>query len=786
MTRDTSDNPGAYKRIDDRTPPMGEKQVTGYCDRWSAMPGETIQFMVNCDGPEQYDVQIIKLVHGDLNPDAPPYKEVEVDVHANGTYTGQPRSISTGSHVLVQDSPHLYFSGGFTLQALVKPTLPGSDVQGIVTKWSETDEAGYGLFVDENGDLSLRLGGSDGDEVRASTGVPLRESAWHLVAGTFDAEAEEVRLYQEELPEPGRETAIRDDRVRTVSADTTIRSVDDTGAPLVIAGCANEVETDGWSVTSHFDGKIESPRVLNRTVALTEPNVDAATEYNTSTDLVAAWDFAANVTDDGFQSPEQVVDRGPHQLHGTAVNLPTRGVTGYEWAGEEFDFTEAPDRYRAAHFHRDDLADAGWDVDFELTVPESMDSAVYAARLRTDKDEYYVPFYVRASPGTELDIVFLAPTNTYLAYANTHLRMDSGGKAMENVYGMVPLFERGHLFLSRHREYGLSLYDTHLDGSGSMFSSRLRPLIDISPKFIWGAAPPSNLHHFNADLCLINWLEQKGYEYDVVTDEDLHQEGVDLLEPYNVVLTGSHPEYHSRKMIEAIQGYQHSGGRIVYLGGNGFYWVTTFHPDRPQIVETRRGERGTESWVPEPGEVYHMFTGEKGGLWRQRGHPPQALVGVGFAAQWEPTGTNYQRLSDSYDEAVEFIFDGVDEERFGGEGLITGGAAGQEVDRYDPSLESPSDAYLLATSEDHTEYQRQVIEEFNDTIDHVNGRMNPEVRADIVYYSTGDGGAVFSTGSMSWVGSLSHNAYDGDVSRITENVVDAFASDEWSPDSVYE
>lgn len=124
-----------------------------------------------------------------------------------------------------------------------------------------------------------------------------------------------------------------------------------------------------------------------------------------------------------------------------------------------------------------------------------------------------------------------------------------------------------------------------------------------------------------------------------------------------------------------------------------------------------------------------MFTGEKGGLWRQRGHPLQALVGVGFAAHWEPTGINYQRLSDSYDEAVEFVFDGVDEEQFGGKGLITGGAVGQEVDRYDPSLESPSDAYLLATSEDHTEYQRQVIEEFNDTIDHVNGWMNPEVQA---------------------------------------------------------
>ena len=35
-------------------------------------------------------------------------------------------------------------------------------------------------------------------------------------------------------------------------------------------------------------------------------------------------------------------------------------------------------------------------------------------------------------------------------------------------------------------------------------------------------------------------------------------------------------------------------------------------------------------------------------------------------------------------------------------------------------------------------------------------------------------GATFSVGSMSWCGSLSHNRYNNNVSRLTKNVIDGF------------
>ncbi len=52
--------------------------------------------------------------------------------------------------------------------------------------------------------------------------------------------------------------------------------------------------------------------------------------------------------------------------------------------------------------------------------------------------------------------------------------------------------------------------------------------------------------------------------------------------------------------------------------------------------------------------------------------------------------------------------------------------------------------------------------------------LRDEVRADMVYVPWPNGGAVFSVGSITWTGSLSHNGYDNNVSTVTENVLRRF------------
>src|SRR3546814_18601783 len=85
-----------------------------------------------------------------------------------------------------------------------------------------------------------------------------------------------------------------------------------------------------------------------------------------------------------------------------------------------------------------------------------------------------------------------------------------------------------------------------------------------------------------------------------MTDEDLDDQGLDALRPYDVVLTGSHPEYHTRRMIEALIAYREGGGYLMYFGANGFYWKIARPGSAPPLMEIRRAEWGIRAWASEP------------------------------------------------------------------------------------------------------------------------------------------------------------------------------------------
>ena len=44
----------------------------------------------------------------------------------------------------------------------------------------------------------------------------------------------------------------------------------------------------------------------------------------------------------------------------------------------------------------------------------------------------------------------------------------------------------------------------------------------------------------------------------------------------------------------------------------------------------------------------------------------------------------------------------------------------------------------------------------------------------MVFFEVPGGGAVFSTGSISYAGSLAHNEYDNEIAKITANVLKRF------------
>ena len=739
---------------------IGEMSVVGYADRLSVQPGETIQFMVSCRLP-RYRADLVRLVHGDINPLGPGLKEEVLEAPLNQEYAGEYQALPSGSYVIVPDHPALQQTGSFTLQAWIAPTTPDKGIQGVVTKWSGSENLGYGLVIDEDGNLALWLAGQGGQVQRVRSRKPLRASipaalykqlqftapqmgattSWYFVAATFDAATGQVTLYQEPFP------AWPADPTHAIVEDTiSLKTVGQNNAPLLIGALWASEDDTGSTVVGHYNGKIENPRIFDR--ALSRAEIATLQQGGDVEGAVAAWDFSADI------GSRRVSDTGPHGLVGRTVNMPTRAMTGHNWSAGEMNFRRARAEYGAIYFHDDDLDDAKWRVAFEYQVPTDLKSGVYAVRLRAGGGEDYIPFFVRPRQGTATAaIAFLAPTFSYLAYANAF----------------------------RHGSELLSLYEHHSDGSGVAYSSRLRPILNMRPKV--PKDPTANPHQFNADLHLVDWLEVKGLAYDVITDEDLHWEGASLLEPYNVVLTGSHPEYWSAQMLDGLETYLNAGGRLMYLGGNGFYWITSMDPEKRHTVEVRRNH-GTETWEAAPGEYYHSTTGEFGGLWRFRGRPPQQVVGVGFTAQGGGQGVPFQRQPASFDRRVSWVFEGIGSDELIGDNpslVLEYGAAGSEVDRVEYSLGTPAHTFVLATARGLSDEYQHVTEEVLLSDSRQGGTVHSDVKGDMTYLDYPNGGAVFSASSITWCGSLSYNDYDNTVSQVTENVLRQFASDERLP-----
>ena len=211
-----------------------------------------------------------------------------------------------------------------------------------------------------------------------------------------------------------------------------------------------------------FNGKIDRPRLSN--IALSKENIETLAssydECNTTvrSTVVGAWDFHANIGKN--ISSTKIVDTSPNNHNGFIINMPNRGMTGYNWTADEIVYHHKPDEYGAIHFHDDDIDDARWDTDFSFKVPEGLKSGIYAARLRVDgreesEFEDYIPFCVKPPKGKATSkILFLMPTNSYMAYSNDNLGTNS--VVAQLLAGKVPVLNPSDLYLNEHREYGLS------------------------------------------------------------------------------------------------------------------------------------------------------------------------------------------------------------------------------------------------------------------------------------------------------------------------------------------
>ncbi|MBR0652893.1 LamG domain-containing protein [Roseomonas terrae] len=720
-------------------PPPAELPITGYLDRFSHRPGEHFAAHVSVRDGGEARARLVRVISGDPNPAGPGLRFEDLSHRFDITFAGRRQEIRLGSHAVVPRAPRRG-PGPLTWTALMwLGALPQEEAVVIA---EVADGVAARLSIGPAG-----VTGTVADGVVATPQTPALR-AWHRLWLSADAGSGRVTVGMVAL-DGGAESV--------ATAVMPGLRLPPGGGRLVIAADA--------AGGRHLTAKIEDPALLEGyRDSFPQPGATLA-----ELAPVAGWDFARDTP------TQRILDIGGQHCDGYLVNVPTRAMVGARWSGREMCWRHAPEDYAAIHFHADDLGDCGWQADFHFTVPEDLPSGAYALHLTCAGGEDWLPLYVLPPKGSaRAPVAFLASTFTYQAYAN-HARgnADAAYKARVAAWGAYP-----------HNPddfpvYGRSTYNKHPDGSGFAFSSRLRPILTMRPGFLtFDDARGSGLRHYPADTHLLAWLEAKGIAFDVITDEDLHEEGVDLLKPYRVVLTGSHPEYHTLQTLDALMDYAHRGpGRLMYLGGNGFYWRIAVTQTLPGMMELRRSEGGIRAWAAEPGEYWHQTDGAYGGLWRRSRRPPQMLGGVGFSGQGKFEGTHYRLRPEAHDPQHAWIFEGIESEVFGDYGLSGGGAAGFELDRADFALGTPANTAVLARSEDPPASFVTVPEELLSHLSTVTGESPDALkRAEIVHFSTPGGGAVFATGSITWCGSLwQEGAFQGDVSRIMENVLSRFS-----------
>lgn len=737
--------------------------LTGYTDRLSARAGETLAFKLSAAGHDASNPAVINswLTHcisADPNPAGPGIIERSAERwYQPRDFPATEQAIHAGSHGISQAICLTPDATDIHLQVTLWPTLLNGSEQCVLSFGA------LSLCINADSVLSCKAG----NHVLSLT-EPLEIRQWVHVEARLQRQGSEFEICLKQQAVSAQQTISSSMDSGKTQGDKQSRSTSknpDGATCLIDAACVDDIIASAHEIIlaaqrvdgiacHHFNGKLEAPSVHS-------------TDTRQKTGRWISWDLSRDM------HSRCIPDQQDHETPLRLINYPARAMAGSQWNGDEMCWRHSLSQYAAIHFHEDDIVDFEWTTTFRYTLPEGMPSGIYLMHVSDGTHQDAMPFFVCAPTGKPGHrICMLVPSFTYAIYGN-HARPDwqPSWQNRVNEWQAYPYNP------AQYPGYGLSTYNYHTDGSGICHASHTRPLFNLRPGYItFGETNCSGLRHFPADSHLWAWLDAMNLGFDVITDREVHDEGVQCINAYDVLLTSSHPEYHTAETLDALQQYRDQGGHLSYLGGNGFYWRIGVHGEQDDVLEIRRAEAGIRAWASEPGEYYQAFDGQYGGLWRRNGRPPQKLCGLGFSAQGQFNGSYYRRCN--HESAFDWLFEGIDTEVLGDFGLSGGGAAGFELDRADTHLGTPTHATILATSENHGADFILVPEEMLTHLTTLPGLPTSELlHANIIWFDMPGGGSVFAVGSITFCGSLPHNQFDNPISRLLLNVVQHVITD---------
>jgi N,N-dimethylformamidase len=721
--------------------------VHGYTDRKSVAAGEVVRFHLSSDVP--YALSVCQ-----LGPDVD-RRSADTVLHAFEPSPARAQPIHPGSYVQVArglDQP----LHALTLECWVQVWSIGAR-QSIIGQYDLPGACGYGLFVDEDGRAVFYLG--DGGALRAQgelAGGALRPKCWHHIVATWD----------------GRETVLWIDGEAAARGKWS-GAMQPGRAPLRLGASGIDGLTDAF-----LEGDIVMPAIYAHALSPDEVRArfaDRGLHTPRGRTVLACWPLRE-------ERGDTVADASGHQRTGRIVNHGTWMIVGpafepgrvNEFSDDGYDPLADPTRGHGLRLASDDLYDCRWPESHAFRIPANARSGVYVGRVRFLLDgrpaDYDITFIVRrAAHRAPAPVLVLCATNSWLAYASTPFAKNVASDpvwprrsaGLENSHPDAPAY---------------SSYTYHRGGQPSYQVGLRMPWPNASPNALYDPADAGFCQWTRLERRLHVWLEQAGYDYDVVSDLDLHRDP-GLLKAYKTVIVNGHSEYWSLPARDGLDDYLSGGGTAIVLSGNTMY-LRVSYDEEGTVMEQRKvlgpnDEDSEEAAKVRPpagpyGEQYHAQDWARGGQFRQAGRSCAELIGLesaGWAfADGDDFGVYHATQPDHFLFTQPHTLGLTEDATFGhapGGGLPR--AIGHEWDLSVATLRRMTHALPAGERLPEAQQGIQVIAEgrrarpgcldaYLDYFSNVTASLDG-LSAEMIYWERPQGGRVFNAGAVgaSWV-----------------------------------
>ena len=737
-----------------RIPPQRAIKLPGlhaYAQK-SIAAGSEIEFRVSSSVP--YELSVVKLGSDPDNRDNDPVLATFPDNPA------KVQPIHPGSYVHVSNGlPTERPLNAMTLECWVRP-FSLSGWQGLITQHDYPENCGIGLLINE-GKLAFHTdsgGKFSGSSLHYTQPGLLQTQQWQHIAATWDGKVKRV--------------FINGNLVGNWPFTGTVRP----GKTALRIGAY----ADKGRAQNCYNGDISMVAIYDRAldpIQLQERVKDRGLTLPKGNSVLACWPFTeergSRVADAGVDARNgRIINRGTWMIGG-----PSFDASAIDRHDTSYDPTEDVTRGHGLRLASDELYDARWKVNHRFRIPEASKSGVYAGRFDFEIDgkpmRYFTTFIVRRPESRpKAPLAVLMSTNTWLAYNSAPFPINHG-QAMT-------MMGTGGLATTHPDAATYSGYRDHRYG---------QPTYKIGLNLPWPAACPNKTyinqsysHLMRGERFLHLWLDQNGYDYDVITDRDLDR-NPELLSGYEAVVINGHSEYWSARAYNGLDAYLSGGGDALVLSGNTMFWRVSFD-ESDEVMEVRKyGTKIGGRKLAQIGELYHSHDFKRGSLMRFCGYPAWKVVGltcIGWGGAFKPYQVN---------QPNHFLFNtpnrvGLKEgDTFGFINSKTG-AVGHEFDvrlstlqraTADPAIKQlaePEGIVTVASSDD----ARAVID-YN-AEGHKPRTGKDKTIAEIIYWERPQGGRVFHTGSIATAWGVYH---DESMSKLLMNVLHHFGSRPASP-----